>query len=694
MKHQSIVMWFFLGILIIWVYQSWFFSPVNLSMDLSLINYDELFNQYKNQPTVWYNHINNGFGQYALYPLLYYWYFFSLFNIFSFVSDPFILHKITFLFPILIAGIISCKFFVDTFLRSNSAKFTFCLIFLFNPYIIMAASGGQAGIATAYMLTPLIIAQFYLLFLSFIDDNLSLYNKLRNTILFTASVIAQSMFDSRISYITMFALVLMGLGFICYKKKQSKIVKEAILYGAIFFLIFIGFHATWIISSIFNKSIQIPQGYDSIESLRFLSFARLAHGMTLMHPNYPDNIFGEVREVTGILYIIPILAFVQLRKKTPRIVYFSLLALLGIFCIKGANEPLGGIYAWAYTNVPFMNLYRDATKFFVLIAVGFSYLIALSVQEVWSKSKNILLKYTSVTIVIICFVIGWLPTWSNTIQGTFKYRVIPENYRQLQDKLLKDTNFGRVLWIPAKENYGYSSINHPAVNLTELIRTPTCLPELCIKEKNWPENFVISKQNRIDEITETSKLLNHAFSSKILQDLAIKYIVITSDEDQNIYRHDRQFAPFLREEYKSQIDRLGALTKISDQEHLTVYTTQYQTALIIGRDVYGNNTTIQSSSSHPTEYRFQVDTTLSQLIFSQSYDKSWVLVDQRNNIVTLPKNINGINTYSGQINPGTYTLIYQGNRYAVVGYKISLVTIGITLMTLLIVQIKISKKNI
>jgi hypothetical protein len=237
----------------------------------------------------------------------------------------------------------------------------------------------------------------------------------------------QVMFDVRISYITMLAVFLYYLFFLARqvnysvnliklkaqssclagrqaKFKATKSLKVFILNLLFIFIIPIGIagllHAFWIVPLLItrqNPAEQLGSFYTTAEAVRFLSFAKFENTISLLHPNWPENIFGKTYFMRPEFLILPILAYgsllfvyktKDLRLKT-YVLYFAMLGLLGAFLAKGANEPFGEVYLWLFGHFPGMIMFRDPTKWYTLVAISYSMLIPFTSWKIyeWLKSQ-------------------------------------------------------------------------------------------------------------------------------------------------------------------------------------------------------------------------------------------------------------------------------------------------------------------
>src|SRR4029079_9609109 len=156
---------------------------------------------------------------------------------------------------------------------------------------------------------------------------------------------------------------------------NSKNLFRSILYlfiipGVITFLL----HFYWIFPIIMmgrNPASDLSDIYTSSQSLAFFSFAKLENAIGLLHPNWPENIFGKVAFLRPEFLLLPIFAFsslffVEKEDKAKKILLLSLilLSIISIFLAKVTNEPFGEIYKFLFNAVPGFVMFRDSTKWY------------------------------------------------------------------------------------------------------------------------------------------------------------------------------------------------------------------------------------------------------------------------------------------------------------------------------------------
>jgi len=341
-------------------------------------------------------------------------------------------------------------------------------------------------------------------------------------------------------------------------------------------------HVYWILPSLqsLSKSFLADPVYTGSGMVSFLSFADFSHALSLLHPNWPENLFGKVYFLQPEFLVVPILAFSSLLfvdiskhrkdsggsikyqvssieyetkyvipKTTYFVQFFALLALVGVLLAKGAREPFGGIYVWLFDHVLGFVMFRDPTKFYVLSAISYALLIPFTLQQIASaisiryqvsllrpqkrnfggqasiKYKKIIpntlyVILTTLFIVYWCFTIR--PLFLGDLSGNFKPQTIPFEYEKLKDMLVADTNPSRTLWIPQQDIFAYLSKQHPLLSGTTLFQNAS-----------------------------QSGLVNRIRTPAFLRDISVsgvRYIIVPIDIEKRIFLSDYRYDPGIREQ--------------------------------------------------------------------------------------------------------------------------------------------------
>ena len=361
------------------------------------------------------------------------------------------------------------------------------LVYTTSTYILMVVGGGQMGVAFGYALAPLVLAWL-----------IRGTNQLMGGLLLAV----QLMFDPRMAYITLFGVVLY------YLVTDWKKVRLIIIPLIIAFIL----NLFWIVPIIMSGTGEYGDIYTGGEMVEFFSFAKFENAISLFHPNWPDNIFGKVGFQRPEFMLLPILAFSSLLfSKKPKILFFALLGLVGSFLAKGANEPFGIVYLWLFEHVPGFVMFRDPTKWYLLIALSYCVLIPY------------VLNHFKVKWVVWLFIVYWVilirPVWLGKLMGTFRPEAVPGEYIELKDFIYEQDSDFKTLWIPSRQRFGFVSKNHPAL-----------------------------------EASTTAEL-----SKSLLIEKQVKYIIVPYDDRKELFIEDHKYAPALRAELIEELDDISWL---------------------------------------------------------------------------------------------------------------------------------------
>lgn len=379
------------------------------------------------------------------------------------------------------------------------------LVYALNPYILMVVGGGQMGVAMAYALAPLSF--------KFLKELKILKSK---EVIWTSLLFSlQTMLDPRLSVITLFAV------FIYVSFVRTKSIALLVIPAICSILI----NAYWIIpvlngtSKIFSG---LTQGNFSPESLQFLSFADFPRTLSLLHPNWPENIFGKVYFMEPVFLLIPLVSFsILLFKKVDRnIVALATIALIGAFLSKGTNEPFGVVYSYLYALIPGFSIFRDPTKFYLLTILAYAILVPLSLKSIstipYKKRPVPHLQFIVSSFFTVFFLLLIKPALFGELTGTFKTRQVPVEYGELKTLLVTEKEPFAVLWVPARQRFGFKSTIHPAIESGQL-------------------------------------------NSSLLDKSTVRYVIIPSDSEHELFIKDRNYSQEVRDEYIRMVEGIPGL---------------------------------------------------------------------------------------------------------------------------------------
>jgi hypothetical protein len=511
------------------------------------------------------------------------------------------------------------------------------LIYSTNTYILLLFDGGQLGVALAYGCFPWVVSRA----IAYISNKASK----RETIQFGLLLGVFLFLDIRLAYIFLLLLILFVLMF--YRNKTLHISAHSFLIP----VIVLGMNSFWLIPAVLYRdslgsalSNAISTGGD----LSFFSVADFSHSLSLLHPNYPENLFGKVYFFKPEFLIIPMLAFFLFLNTKMSGVYisFGLIGLLGAFLGKGVQEPFGGIYEWLFNTIPGFFLFRDPTKWYVLTAVAYCVLIPKSLGMVSKRFSGIV------------FVVFWLFTlrfvFSGTVNGNITPPVMTKDYIVLKNILLADNMFGRTLWLPTPEPYAFRSNLHPAVS-----------------------SQAVFLERSADKIIS---LFDNPETIQTIKAYGISYVIVPQDIEQKIFLKDYSFDPSLRDAIIAKLDSIPDLHRLSGFDRLAVYTISNSEGLV---SLSGEQLSAEVLDQDSWSIVFPSRNEEGVLSVKYNYDPNWRLKvgDYALAPIRSDRNFMHFVVPKGFAQEGT--LLYLPTQAANAGAVVSFITFGIAIIALI-----------
>lgn len=643
------------------IFKNWIISPILTADDWPHF-FPETLADFPLFPPAWVPTHGNGLGGevvvYALDSYLYLvnWLFVSTLGL------PWEITYKVFIFSLFILlSILSSIYLLKVTLRNISIlQMIICsLLFTANTYFLMVVDGGQVGVALAYSLVPLVLARFIILI-----ENVFVFSerKFQSALIAGLVLAIHVMFDVRIAFLTILAV---GLYFLfCTIQNILKNNIRFLLHALIFvFVIPIGItlllHMSWVLPLMFFKSILVQDvihRQTSVGAFTYFSFASFPQTFSLLHPNWPENIFGKVYFMKPEFLLLPILAYSSLlfldRKYIKIIAFFVFLGILGAFLAKGANEPFGLLNELFYQYIPGMSMFRDPTKFYFLIAVSYSILIPFSLVQISGKLKSKLVIKTGLLLFALCYLLFLIyPVYSNQLKGTFAYRQIPNEYLKLKDFLHSQPTFSRTLWVPRPQRYNFYSYTHPAISATGLF-----------KASNSAEIF---------------NYLHKPNAKQYLATISVQYIIVPYDAFGEIFVKDRKYDEKKYQDVVKELDSITWLEKIDGFGKIAVYKTPF----IKDHFWTDGQGSVSYSRISPTEYAIKAEMQKPiTVIFSESYNPYWI-VEIDNKAVKSQKTKEGLNSFLLK-ETGQYRIYFVKQKVYEYGRIISAVSFFLIILLL------------
>lgn len=487
-------------LLILFIFRSWLTTEVLCKGDC-IYFYPDNLESFFDIPYFWNTSpAGSGFGYFALPTLTFsppsviLGFFYHFFNL-----DFEIIEKIVWFTPFLIFSFSGILFLTRALKVGTIGSLSASVFYITNTYILLVADGGQVGILMAYSLAPFLLA---LAVLSLVKGEIFW------KILLGVTGALAVFFDLRIAYLS-FGLVTVYYIYSVLLGSSLKRVLISFLFLAVIPLVI---HSFWWVPLLQTSFTGIASMYMDETQIGFLSWMDLLDGLMIFQPHWPLNRFGKINDPNFYFVLIPFLAFLAplLSRKSKEVLFFTLIALISVFFVKGGQAPGGGLYSFLFTHLPGFNMLRDPSKFYFPLALSYSLLLGYSIQVIYQSLSLPNFKRIFAFSLLIYLLFLTKAVWFGEMRGTFDPLKIPVGYLNLEKIIASQDNFSRTLWYPNKREFAYSSSKHPSLDATyDLFRQ---------------RPFDIATAGTYDIFS----YLEHPFTPQLFDVLGVQY-VITAD---------------------------------------------------------------------------------------------------------------------------------------------------------------------
>lgn len=540
------------------VYQRWFFHlDILTAGDWSFLYAETIKSNFLTENT-W---SSSGFGEFNVV-LSFFFVYKVLIYLLSFLEFKFIL-RLLFMAPTVFVGFFSLFLLTKKMLGNNlSASLVAATVFSFNTYYLILQTG-HLTLATAFAFSPLAI----LFFIKTMTDK-------RLTPALATGLVCSivSVYEARAFYIVAWVLSFYYLyyTFLIDKISKKNIIRNSI-YAAIPILVTLMLSAYWIIPLTTTRSLQSNSVLG--RGLFGSNFMFLTNSFTLFHPFWagaaPTTFINQ--PIPGFFWLIPVLAFLGLifGRKNKHTVFFGIIAVLGIFLAKQSAAPFPGAYLWLYEHIPGFNAFREASKFYYLLGLGYSILIGSLVASFWQnqlfKKWPAHVRLFIAMLVMLLFLNNAIPVVTGTIGTIFVPRHIPADNLIFKDFLLNQPGFFRTSWVPTVSRWSIYTSQKPMISNITIINSTW-------QKYLWERPGYQSRpfNGRLIELFQING------SNELFDISSIKYVIvplqdIANDDDFFVHFGGRE-NPNIRQWYIEQLDKVPYLKKIDiGTKELAVY---------------------------------------------------------------------------------------------------------------------------
>ena len=469
--------------------------------------------------------------------------FFAFMTLFDSILHSYVFEQATVLFLLLFLTQFSMYCLTKTIIKNQMGRLAGViagLFYLLNPYS-MTCIWHRAAFGLWFILPifPMVLC----LYLKGLETGKTIrYALLINLVLFLFSIVFMN---------PAFLLIII---FICFSavfpyllQKQTNNLSRRIYYvfkfSCITLILFFILNSWWILPSIITTSPTFVTGMPADYNIQtFIGVSQsypLQNMLQLMHGN---NFLWQPVYSTAIFrligFSIPVFAFSALwfKRKNKFVLFFSILALLGIFVTKGTQPPLGTeLTLWILKNVSILQVFRNPfEKLGVITSLSYAFLIGFTLSAMYLylkklfKSRRFLhsIKASLLVIIMLVSLISGLfvfPMWTGTVMSeeggnlpwewanVSWYTDVPSYYKLADNWLSAQPEVFRVVGLPMSQtdtvHYNWSS-GFFGMNPWNLFSKPTITTKTDLSFVNDITQSVEYQLSRSDQVWKYLGLLN------------------------------------------------------------------------------------------------------------------------------------------------------------------------------------------
>lgn len=532
-----------------------------------------------------------------------------------------LIERILFMWPVAIIAPIGSFFLIKKVINSTAGAFIGALFFSFNAYFLAAFQSGHMNLMVAYSLAPLFL--FFLL--------RSFERKTAKNILFLSLTgFTIGAYDFRIFYSLIWISFFYFLFYILTQYGYSrKNIISAVSTFIVPIIIILLLNSFWLIPFVFLKGSYV---IEAISRGIVLNNFTILNSITL---GYPIRQFGVVdfnfKYIPIYLWIIPIFGLLGLffNRKNKLVIFFALITLLGIFLGKQNADPFPSVYFWLFDHIPGFTGFREASKHYYIIAIGYAVLIGAFISwalknQVAFKIKNYL-RYSFIALILFVSLWNTRLMINGRAESLFVPKQIPSDYAIFKTFLSKQPDYFYTLWVPNPSHWALFTNQHPVAGLDSLIQDWT-----------WRDKVSQNFQNGNDPmLSELTDILNRSYSDQLLKNSSFKYVAIFLDDKNRTEQYYNLYALYgSREFFIKNLNQLDYLKKIDiGTKDLVVYENKnYKPLLYTTKEketIYDDIPfqSVKYDFVNSTQYKINLENISNHvyLNFAQTYHPEWKL---------------------------------------------------------------------
>ena len=249
----------------------------------------------------------------------------------------------------------------------------------------------------------------------------------------------------------------------------------------------------------------------------------------------PDESF-RVGQINMQAWIVPILAVIGVIatyrvaavSKRLDLISYTVLLLIGMLLTKQSSEPFSGSYSWFYESLPGFELFREASKFYLITA--FAYLGIFT--EILKEKNHVYLKGFTLGALLLVSLVNLRSYFYNDFGALFSPREQPASLVSVNSHISNDGEGYRSAWLPVSSKWAYFSSDIPRYSFSQSLTND-------FAEIHKPESGSLKYQ--------ISDFLSRNYSEALVGSTGARHLVVPPRDSENQddvfvhYGKDRDF---------------------------------------------------------------------------------------------------------------------------------------------------------
>ena len=469
--------------------------------------------------------------------------------------------KLTYMWPIVFLSVLAPYYLLRHIIKDRKISFLGALFYGFSTYLLLRDTA-HLPIALLNAMTPIILLVFIKLV-----DNFSYKNVFYFVLIYSLGCF----YEIRIMYIITFILFVYFVVFFDKKNLWPNRIKFLFLIG-----LFLLINLFWFLPVIFADK----QNFLSVmnRGLWGDQFFSALYSLAYFDSGWSGGIVGDETVAFPISthsWLVPAVSFCALLKykretkhNKKYIIFFAIILLTAILLTKQSAEPFGGLYLWLYTYFPGFSLFRLASKFYLLLGIGYLGLFAFGMKYLLSFIKGRYQQTLVFAIFVIVLLFNSIPFVTKEIGALAVNREKPQEYKLLDEKIANESGYFRTMWAPLTSQWAYYDLNHPKISLWELFTD---------QRHNYGSREGFDALSKIPSLLGNftdpnlyANIFQSSYGKAIMDAMSVKYLIIPKEApaaEENIFPYAGE-----RQGYVDAFDKIDYLDKVDmGTMDLTVY---------------------------------------------------------------------------------------------------------------------------